>query len=43
MKTILDTYLSKFSQKTVTNPQILIRTMAEWEEIKAITLVGKAI
>ena len=36
---ILDTYLSKFSEKTVTNPpDFPVRTMAEWEEIKAITL-----
>ena len=36
---ILDTYLSKFSEKTATNPpDFPVRTMAEWEEIKAITL-----
>ena len=36
---ILDKYLSKFSKKTATNPpDFPVRTMAEWEEIKAITL-----
>ena len=36
---ILDTYLLKFSEKTATNPpDFLVRSMAEWEEIKAITL-----
>ena len=36
---ILDRYLSKFSEKTATNPpDFPVRTMAEWEEIKAITL-----
>ena len=36
---ILDNYLSKFSEKTATNPpDFPVRTMAEWEEIKAITL-----
>ena len=38
-ETILDSYLSKFSEKTATNPpDFPVRTMAEWEEIKAITL-----
>jgi len=38
-ESILDTYLSKFSEKTATNPpDFPVRTMAEWEEIKAITL-----
>ena len=38
-KAIIDTYLSKFSDKTSTNPpNFPVRTMAEWEEIKAITL-----
>ena len=36
---IIDKYLSKFSGKTGTNPpDFPVRTMAEWEEIKAITL-----
>lgn len=36
---ILDKYLLKFSEKTATNPpNFPVRTMAEWEEIKAITL-----
>ena len=36
-KAILDTYLSKFSKKTVTNPpNFPVRTMAEWEEVQAI-------
>ena len=38
-KAIIDTYLSKFSEKTLTNPpNFPVRTMAEWEEIKAISL-----
>ena len=38
-KEIIDKYLSKFSEKTLTNPpNFPVRTMAEWEEIKAITL-----
>ena len=36
---IIDTYLSKYSEKKATNPpNFPVRTMAEWEEIKAITL-----
>lgn len=35
----MDSYLSKFSQKQATNPpDFPVRTMAEWEEIKAITI-----
>ena len=36
---IIDKYLLKFSEKTASNPpDFPVRTMAEWEEIKAITL-----
>ena len=39
---ILDKYLSKFSKKVATNPpNFPVRTMAEWEEIKAITLLAR--
>lgn len=35
----MDEYLAEFSQRSVSNPPSFpVRTMAEWEEIKAITL-----